>query len=58
MITKTKVEYLKDKGIFGKCTWVPDRYQQPIMDLRDMHFLWMMMNEKIMILSQALKSKI
>jgi hypothetical protein len=27
MIVKTKVEYLKDKGIFGKCTWVPDRYQ-------------------------------
>ena len=27
MIAKTKVEYLKDKGIFGKCTWFPDRYQ-------------------------------
>lgn len=27
MNTNTKVEHLKDKGIFGKCTWVSDRYQ-------------------------------
>lgn len=27
MNTDTKIEHLKDKGIFGKCTWVSDRYQ-------------------------------